>query len=359
MADTISNPFRKGHAIQATMKKEKNILEKYEGKKVLIIGGLGFIGSNLAHRLVSLGASVTILDNLAPLYGGNIFNIEDIKDRVSTVIGDIRNEEIVNELVVGQDFIFNFAAQVSHIDSAGIPFEDLDINAKGQLVLLESCRNLNKNAKIIFPSSRLALGKITQNPVTEDHPANPLNLYGVHKLTAEKYCFLYSKNYGVKTVVLRITNPYGERQQIKHSKYSIPGWFMRLAMEGGVIKIFGNGNQKRDYLHISDLIEALLYSGIIDATDGQLYNCGFGKSVEFRRMAELVVKAVGSGSIEYVPWPINYEKEETGDFETDITKLFNATGWKPKVELEDGITRMCEYYKENKGEYVPSDSPTA
>lgn len=340
------------------MSEEENIIKKYAGKKVLVTGGLGFIGSNLAHRLVSLGAEVTIIDNLAPLYGGNIFNINGIEDKISLVIGDIRDQKLTEELVSNKDFIFNLAAQVSPIDSGNMPLEDLDINCKGYLTILEACRKLNKNAKVIFPSSRLALGKITENPVTENHPANPLNLYGVHKLTNEKYSFLYNKNYGLKTTVLRITNPYGERQQIKHSKYSVPGWFMRLAMEGKSINIFGGGKQKRDYIHISDLVEALLQAGINSSTDGHLYNCGTGKSVEFKEMVELIIKTVGSGKIEYVPWPEDYKKEETGDFENDMSKFYKDTGWKPKIGLEEGIVRMCEYYKENKNKYISEDDIT-
>lgn len=337
------------------MKEEENITKKYKGKEVLVTGGLGFIGSNLAHQLVFLGAKVTILDNLAPLYGGNIFNINGIEDKVSLVTGDIRDQKLIEKLVFGKDFIFNLAAQVSPIDSGSIPFDDLDINCKGYLTILEACRKLNKEAKIVFPSSRLALGKITENPVTENHPANPLNLYGTHKLTNEKYSFLYNKNYGLKTVVLRITNPYGERQQIKHSKYSVPGWFMRLAMEGKTINIFGDGSQKRDYIHISDLVEALLQAGINSTTDGELYNCGIGKSVEFKEMVELVVRIVGSGSIEHVPWPENYKNEETGNFENDMSKFYKATGWEPKTGLEDGLTKMFEYYKKHKDKYIPLD----
>ncbi len=330
----------------------KKIIDEYKGKKVLITGGLGFIGSNIAQSLVALGAKVTILDNLAPLYGGNWFNIKEITDKISTITGDIRDKDLVEKLVVDKDIIFNLAAQVSHIDSGNIPFEDLDINCRGHLTVLETCRHLNTKAKIVFSSSRLALGKILENPVTENHPANPLSLYGVHKLAAEKYYYLYHKNYGLNTAVLRITNPYGERQQIKHSKYSIPGWFMRLAMENKTIKIFGDGKQKRDYIHISDLVEAFLAVAISPKTAGELYNCGSGKSVEFKKMAELVVKKVGSGNIEYVPWPENYEKEETGNFETDISKIMKATDWKPEVKLEEGIARMCDYYKKNKKEYV-------
>ncbi len=328
-------------------------LSLYSGKKALIIGGLGFLGSNLAHTLVQLGAKVTILDNLAPLYGGNLFNIEDIRDKVEVRQGDVRDQEALPPLVKDADIIFNFAAQVSHIDSGSIPFEDLDINCRGHLTVLESVRLHNPKAKVVFSSSRLVLGKIVEDPITESHPTDPLSLYGVHKLTAEKYSALYFKNHAIRTAVVRITNPYGERQQIKHSKYSIPGWFMRLAMQGETITIFGDGSQLRDYIYATDIAEALALVGICDATDGQLYNLGSGKSVPFKEMVDSIVRIVGSGAVAYVPWPENYEKEETGSCEITIEKIERDTGWKPKTSLEEGISRMHAYYLRNKGRYLP------
>ena len=332
--------------------KKNNILGKYRGKKILITGGLGFIGSNIIHELVSLGARVTILDNLAPLYGGNKFNIYDIKDKVTVIIGDIRDTNLIDKSVINMDIIFDFADQVSHIDSGNIPLEDLEINCKGHLNILEASRKFNPSVKILFSSSRLALGKIIENPVTENHPTNPLSIYGIHKLTAEKYFLLYHKNLGMKTTVFRITNPYGPRQQIKHSKYSIPGWFMRQAMENKAIKIFGDGKQLRDYIYISDLVQAFLLAGISDNTNGQIYNCGSGKSIEFQEMVKLIVNIVKTGTMKYVSWPKDYEKEETGDFETDISKLQAAIGWVPEISMEKGLIQMYEYYKANFDKYI-------
>lgn len=334
------------------MYSETHKKETYFGKKVLITGGLGFLGSNLAHALVAIGASVTIIDNLAPLYGGNLFNINEIKDSVKLIIGDIRDQSLINQAVLGQDIIFSFAAQVSHTDSASIPFEDLDINAKGHLTILEACRIYNPGVKILFSSSRLALGKVTESPILENHPTEPLSLYGVHKLLAEKYYKLYWKQYGIRTTVFRITNPYGPRQQIKHSKYSMPGWFLRLAMEKKTISIYGDGEQLRDYIYVEDIVQAFLLAGITEATNGELYNCGYGKSITFKQMAEQVVTSVGTGIINYVPWPENYEKEETGHCEMDITKLSMATGWKPSIQMKQGLEEMIRYYKENWDHYV-------
>lgn len=329
-----------------------NLVLLYKNKKVLITGGLGFLGSNIVNEIVPFGAEVTIIDSLNPLYGGNIFNIENIKDKVKVIIGDIRDENLINETVKDKDIIFNLAAQVSYIDSNSMPFEDLDIDCKGQLVILEACRKYNKGVKIVFASSRMVLGKILSEAVDENHPTNPLSLYGIHKLTAEKYHLMYFKDYGVKSVILRITNPFGERQQIKHSKYSLPGWFMRLAMEGKTIKIFGDGNQLRDYIYGTDIARAFVLCAVSDNTDGEIYNCGYGESWHFKDMVNLIVKTVGSGDIEFVPWPENYERIETGDFKTDISKLIKTTGWKPEISIEDGIKRMVDYYKEHKDKYI-------
>ncbi len=334
------------------MKKDLS-LKKYKGVRVLITGGLGFIGSNLAHLLVEHGAKVTILDNLAPLYGGNLFNVHGIKNKIIVVIGDIRDKKIIDKLVKNTDIIFDFAAQVSPIDSGTIPFEDLDVNCRGHLMILEACREHNPKAKLLFSSSRLALGKIIHSPVTENHPTTPLNLYGTHKLTVEKYYHLYHKNYGLRTVVFRLTNPYGERQQIKHSKYSVPGWFMRLAMEGKTIQIFGEGTQMRDYTHVSDITRAFALAGLSDKTVGKIYNCGLGTSVELKEMVETIVEIVGSGSIKHIPWPENYGKEETGSSESDISQLRSDLNWNPKIGLKEGLTRMYEYFRIHKDKHIP------
>lgn len=325
--------------------------EKYKNKNVLITGGLGFLGSNIAHKLVECGANVTILDALLPLYGGNKFNISGVEDKVQVIIGDIRDFRLVEKLVEGKDIIFNLAAQVSYIDSINIPIEDLDINCKGHLIVLDACRHKNPNAKLVFSSSRMALGKLLYNPVTEDHPTEPLSIYGIHKLTGEKYYHAYYETYGLKTVILRITNPYGIRQQMKHSKYSLIGWFLRQAMEDKTIQIFGDGKQLRDYIYVDDIVEASLKAGICDQAVGQIYNIGFGKSHEFREMVKTILQVVNKGKTEHIPWPKNYEKIETGSFEMSIEKAKKDLKWLPRIELEEGIKRMYEYYKKFKQFY--------
>ncbi len=326
-------------------------LKAFKGKEVLITGGLGFIGSNIAHHLADAGAKVTVLDALLPLYGGNEYNVADIKDKVKVVIGDIRDQALVEDLVKGKDFIFNLAAQVSYIDSLTEPFLDLDINCLGHLRILEAARKFAPNVKVLFSSSRLAYGKILTTPVNESHPTNPLSIYGVHKLTAEKYYRIYYDTFGVRSAIIRIPNPYGPRQQMKHSKYSIVGWFIRQAIEGKEIQVFGDGKQERDYLYIDDIVEAFLRVAVSNQTDGEIYNIGTHERVHFVDMVDAVLEIVGTGKKVHIPWPKNYERNETGNYIADTSKVKRAVNWEARVPLKEGIRKTVEYFKENKEHY--------
>jgi len=324
----------------------------FEGKNVLITGGLGFLGSSLALRIIESGARVTVVDNLNQMYGGNIFNLSGATDRVNIVINDIRNIEIMTPLIEKSDIIFHLAAQVSYIDSLNIPNEDLDLNAKATLNILECCRKLNPKIKVVFSSSRMIYGKSEQCPVTESCSTNPLSLYGIHKLTSEKYLQMYYKDFGIESTILRLTNPYGPRQQIKHSKYSLVGWFIRQAIEGNVIKIFGEGEQLRDYIYVDDIINAMLKCAAAPDAVGEVINVGSGKSIRFCDMVNSVIECVDFGRMEFVPWPNNYEKIETGDVSFDISKLKSITSWQPEISLEEGIKRTYEYYKKHFMDYA-------
>lgn len=321
-------------------------------RRVLITGGLGFLGSNLALKLVNQGAKVTIIDNLNPVYGGNKFNIKPITDKIKLVIGDIRDSVVMEQLIKEQDVIFLFAAQVSYIDSLSIPMEDLEMNAISTLTILEFCRKFNPGVKLVFSSSRMVLGKIQTPRYNEDAPTNPLTLYAIHKLTSEKYLLMYYKDFGIRSTIFRITNPYGPRQQIKHSKYSLPGWFVRCAMEDKVISIFGEGNQVRDYVFADDIIDAMISCLRNEETDGEIINIGSGCSCSFRDMVQTIVRTVGKGKIVHVPWPDNYERVETGDSIADISKLKRLTGFSPRINLSDGIRLTFEYYKKEWDNYV-------
>lgn len=317
----------------------------YKNKNILITGGLGFLGSNLSHRLIEFGANITVIDNLNPLYGGNIFNIKDVADRIKIVVNDVRNIEILIPLVESADIIFHLAAQVSYIDSLRIPYEDLDLNAKATLTILESCRKLNSKVKIVFSSSRMVYGKVEQSLVTEKCSTNPLSLYGIHKLTSEKYLLMYHKDFGIPITILRLTNPYGPRQQVKHSKYSLVGWFIRQAIEGKTIKIFGDGAQLRDYVFVDDIVNAMLRCAKEPKAIGEVINVGSGVSTRFCDMVSAVINCVQNGKMEFIPWPNDYEKIETGDISVDISKLKTITSWQSDITLENGIKKTFEYYK--------------
>lgn len=331
--------------------RRKEYSKAFQGKRVLITGGLGFIGSNLAHALVAAGADVTILDALMAVYGGNRFNIEGIEDRVRVIAGDIRDEQLMNDLVKGKDVVFNFAAQVSYIDSMKDPFLDFDMNCIGHLRVLEAVRHQAPQAKVLFSSSRLVYGKILTTPVDESHPTNPLSIYGVHKLAAEKYSRIYFDTYGVRSSVIRIPNPYGPRQQMKHAKYSIVGWFVRQALEGKTIQVFGDGAQERDYLYISDLVDAFLRVAASDRTDGEVYNIGTHERVRFIDMVDTILDVVGTGTKEHIPWPEHYERNETGDYIADTRKIRAAVGWETRVPLRKGIEDMVDYYRAHRAHY--------
>lgn len=322
----------------------------FQGKRVLITGGLGFIGSNLAHALVGLGADVTIVDALLPLYGGNHFNVASIKDNITVVEGDIRDSELMAKLVANQDLIYHLAAQVSYIDSKEQPFLDLDINARGLLTVLEAMRCHAPAATLLFASSRLVYGKILTTPVREDHPTDPLSLYGIHKLVGEKYCRYFSDTFGLHTLSVRIPNPYGPRQQMKHDKYSIVGWFIRQALEGNTIRVFGDGQQERDYLFIDDIVEAFLRLTPVGES-GSVYNIGTHERVRFLDMVDAVITTIGRGAKEHVPWPANYEHNETGNYIADTTRVSTLTGWQPQVSLQSGIKKTVDYFERYREHY--------
>jgi nucleoside-diphosphate-sugar epimerase len=324
----------------------------FANRNVLITGGLGFLGSTLAVRLVESGANVTVIDNLNPLYGGNPFNIAEEADKIEVVVDDVRNLAVLGPLIEKADLMFHLAAQVSYIDSSAMPYEDLDLNARATLSILECCRKLNPGLKILFSSSRMTYGRVETPLVTENSATNPLSLYGIHKLTAEKYLLMYFKDFGIRCTILRLTNPYGPRQQIKHSKYSLVGWFVRQAMDGNVIQVFGDGAQLRDYVFVDDIATAMLRCAEAPGAIGEIINVGSGVSTRFRDMVGLVIRCVNRGRMEFVPWPQDYERVETGDIAVDISKLKSLTSWEPQYALEEGIQKTFEYYSRHASHYV-------
>ncbi len=322
----------------------------FKGKKVLITGGAGFIGSALARALVPLGAKVTVLDAMLPLYGGNMHNLKSVLDQINFVEGDIRDRKLVDSLVAGQDFIFNFAAQVSLPDSQQDPWLDLDINCAGHLNVLEAARLGAPGAKIFFPSSRMVYGQPKYLPVNEDHSTEPMVIYGIHKLTAEKYYQLYHKNFGLHTIVVRLPNPYGPGQQMKHNKYSALGWFVRLALEDKVITVFGSGEQERDYIYIDDITEAWLALAA-SGQPGEAYNLGNPEKVSVVQAIDQILSASGTGTKKHIDWPADHLQRETGGYVADTTKIEKDTDWRVQTDFQSGIKKMVQYYKDNRQFY--------
>jgi nucleoside-diphosphate-sugar epimerase len=283
---------------------------------------------------------------MLPLYGGNLFNLNGIEDSVEFVHGDIRDEAVVERALDDVDFVFDLAAQVSYVHSNRDPLLDVDINCRGQLVVLEACRRLNTKAKVVFSSSRFVYGTTEYSPVDEGHPTNCRSIYGIHKLTAEKYMQFYHSAYGIDTACVRIANPYGPRQQMKHSSYGIVNWFVRLALDGAPLTIYGEGEQIRDYVYVEDLAKALLATALSEHTSGQIFNVGSGTGTRFREMVELIALHIPGTKILRVPWPAERYFVETGDYISDISRIHAATGWTPDTSFERGIEMTIQYYKE-------------
>lgn len=325
-------------------------MESFKDKRILITGGAGFIGSSLAKELVRYGAQVTIVDAMLPLYGGNLFNLEDIKDDIEFVHGDIRDEELMAELVKDKDIIYNFAAQVSHLDSKDQPLLDLDINCRGHLIVLEAVRKHAPRARILFSSSRMVYGKILHTPADENHPTKPLTIYGIHKLLAEMYYRYYFETFNIETITVRIPTPYGPRQHMKHSKYSVAGWFLRQSLDNEVIKIFGDGTQSRDYIYIDDVVDAFIRLGV-SGVPGEAYNLGTSEKMRLVDMVDTILEETQSGSKEHVPYPDNYIVANFGDYIADYEKIKKHVGWEPKIDLKEGSKRTADYYKKNREFY--------
>ncbi|MGH7800730.1 MAG: NAD-dependent epimerase/dehydratase family protein [Thermodesulfobacteriota bacterium] len=323
----------------------------FEKKRVLITGGLGFIGSNLAHKLVELNAEVTIVDSLIPQYGGNIYNVHDITDKVRINISDIRDTYSINFLVQNQDYIFNLAGQVSHVSSMKDPLTDLEINCKAQLSILEACRHNNPDVKIVFAGTRGQYGRANYLPVDEKHSIQPIDVNGIHNAAGEQYHILYNNIYGIRATSLRLTNTYGPRHSMKSSDQSFLNWFIRLAIDGEKIKIFGDGEQKRDFNYIEDVVRAFLMVAGNDESNGEVFNLGGLRPISIIEVTKLLLEVTKTGSYESVPFPVDRRKIEIGDYWGDFSKIRTFFGWEPKVTLREGLERTVEFYFKNKYHY--------
>ncbi len=332
-------------------------LDFYKGRRVMITGGLGFIGSNIAWRLVELGADVLLMDSLIPGSGANFFNINGIADRLRVNIADVRQESTMNHLVRDREVIFNLAGQVSHIDSMTDPYTDLEINCRSQLSILEACRKFNPRVKVVFAGTRQVYGKPDALPVDEDHLVRPVDVNGINKAAGENYHLLYNNVFHVRACSLRLTNVYGPRQLIKHNRQGFIGWFIRLALEGQEIQIFGDGSQVRDFVYVDDAADAFLRAGASDACNGQVYNVGGSEPTSHRDLAALLIEVAGAGSVRHVPWPADKIAIDIGSFYADSSRFRRAVGWTPRVALREGLSTTLAYYRANAQAYIDDLAP--
>ena len=321
------------------------------GKNVLITGGLGFIGSNLAIRLVRDGARVAVCDAMIPGYGGNAANVREIEDEIETHLSDVRDEGEMGRLVAGRDVVFHLAAQVSHVLSLSNPYPDIDINIKGTAAVLEACRKHNPSALVVRSGTRGQYGPAVKLPVSEETPANPRGIYEISQLSAEMICRTYTRIHGIRTVPLRLTNVYGPRGQMKHSQFGVVNWFVRLALAGEPIPLFGTGRILRDFLYVDDCVDALIAAACEPSTVGEVLNVGDDRASTFLEVAEILRDLVPDTRLVFTDFTPERKAQEPGDFVSDISKIRRLTGWEPRVPLREGLARTVDFYRERRADY--------
>jgi UDP-glucose 4-epimerase len=326
-------------------------MDAYRGQKVLITGGLGFIGSNLAIRLVELGASVLIVDSRVPSCGANDFNIQPVKNDVEIVEGDVCNLELMRRLVRGQNFVFSLAGQVSHIESMQDPFSDLQSNTLGPLTVLEACKHENRETRVIYSSTRQIYGRPDVIPVVETALPKPIDINGVNKLAGEWYHTVYHQAYKMPTVSLRLVNTYGPRQLVKHARQGFIGWFVKQAIDGEEIQLFGDGQQLRGFNNVDDVVEALLVAGVHPKVVGDYFNVGGLRPSTLEDLVKILLRATGKGTYRIVPFPPEKQAIDVGSVYSSWMKFHFATGWQPKISLDQGLPKMVDYYQRNKAHY--------
>jgi len=324
----------------------------YRDTRVLVTGGLGFIGSNLVRSLVHQGAHVTAIDNLNPQYGGNRFNVADVAQQLSLHVADICDPAVIPSLLEGRHYLFNLAAQTSHLGSMQEPYLDLQINAQAQLAIVEACRQVNPGIKIVYASTRQLYGKPRYLPVDEDHPIRPVDVNGISKLAGEQFHLLYHDVYGIRATVLRLTNTYGPGMRIKDARQTFVGFWVRRLLEKKSIPVYGDGMQLRDFTYVDDCVDALLRAGLSEEANGRVFNLGSRDHINLRDLAELLIGLGYGGEVEMVPFPPERKVIDMGDYYSDPAAFVAACGWAPAVTLEEGLRRTLEYYRANFERYV-------
>jgi len=337
----------------------KIIEEAFAGKSALITGGMGFIGSNLAIRLAAAGAKVTVLDAMIPDYGGNEFNLSPVANKVRVNYCDIRDDSAVNYLVRGQDYIFHLAGQVCHLMSMTNPFPDIEMNITGTAVIMEACRKYNPSAVVVYTGTRGQYGPSVSLPVNEEAPTNPKGIYEISNLTAEKIIRVYHDVHGVRSVMLRLSNIYGPRSQMLHSRFGVCNWFIRLAMDDATIQVYGDGSILRDFCYVEDCVEAIMRSAITPGAYGEIFNVGSDIPVSFLQLVKTIVEVGKQGRWEFAEFSPERKAQEPGDFYSDVSKIERIVGWRPTTNLEAGLAKTFEFYRKNRQHYWSAPSPLA
>jgi UDP-glucose 4-epimerase len=329
----------------------EDVASFYRGRSVLVTGGLGFVGSNLARTLLRLGADVTVVDNLHEKYGGNRFNLDGVINRIELLEQDQTDEKAMHKVVAGVDTIFNMVGQVNHVDSMENPYLDLHTNVTAHVSLLEACRKHSPKAKILFAGTRGQYGRPSVSPVDESAPIAPIDVNGINKHAGETYHFLYGRVYGLRVCSLRLTNTYGPRHTMKTARQGVFAWFVRQALDGEEIKLFGGGEQLRDFNHVSDVVAALILAMMSPATDGEFFNLGSKEPKSLLTIANTIVEKAGTGSVRGIPYPPHLKAIEIGDYIGNYAKLKRVLGWEPAMPLEQGIAQTVAYYKAHRDHY--------
>jgi UDP-glucose 4-epimerase len=323
----------------------------FRARKVLITGGLGFIGSNLARRLVELGAEVLLVDSLIPEYGGSLFNVAGIEDRVRVNISDVRDEHSMRYLVQGQNYLFNLAGQTSHLDSMQNPYTDLETNCRAQLSILEACRKYNSDIKIVFASTRQVYGKPERLPVDENHLLRPVDVNGINKMAGEWYHILYNNVYGIRACVLRLTNTIGPRMRIKDARQTFLGIWIRLLVGGKPFDVW-DGQQVRDFTYVDDAVDAFLLAAASEEANGQVFNLGGDRVISLKDLADLLIEVNGSGEYIVRSFPPDRKRIDIGDYYADFSRIRSVLGWEPKLPLQEGLARTLAFYREHLEHYL-------
>ncbi len=329
-----------------------DLASEFDGRKVVVTGGLGFLGSNLAVALADNGAHVVVVDALIPKHGGDRNNLNGAVGTIDVRIGDIGDASIMTTALDGAEYVFNLAGQVSHVDSMEDPLKDLDINARGQLAFLELARVLCPSATIVHTSTRQVYGRPSYNPVDESHATNPTDVNGINKLAGEQYHLLYSQIYGLKISALRLTNVFGPRQRLRGDDQGFLPIFIRRAFEGQPITLYGEGEQVRDCLYVADVIESLLRTALTSDAVGNVFNVGHDQPLSLATIASTIVDEVGSGSVVNVPWPKERSAIDIGSFVSDSSKIKTCCGWQPSTSFVEGVRETVAFFRPRLGVYL-------